>query len=76
MRKCMTWSGPVTASRAPDGKLPPVGNTVDVKNASWTNTIGASELGTVWTDPEFNPRLNALLLRAGAGDSQAALVDL
>ncbi len=37
-----------------DGKLPPVGNTVDVKNANWTNTIGAPELGTVWTDPDFN----------------------
>ena len=38
-----------------DGKLPPVGNTVDVENANWTNTIGASELGTVWTDPDFDP---------------------
>jgi len=37
-----------------DGKLPPVGNTVDVKNASWTNTIGASELATVWSDPDFD----------------------
>jgi len=37
-----------------DGKLPPVGNTVDVKNANWTNTIGAAELGTVWTDPDFD----------------------
>jgi hypothetical protein len=32
----------------------PVGNTVDVATANFTNTIGASELGTVWTDPEFN----------------------
>jgi len=38
-----------------DGKLPPVGNTVDVKNASWTNTIGSSELITVWEDPDFDP---------------------
>ena len=37
-----------------DGKLPAVGNTVDVKNANWTNTIGASELTAVWTDPDFN----------------------
>jgi len=38
-----------------DGVVPPVGNTVDVKAANWTNTIGASELGTVWTDPDFDP---------------------
>jgi hypothetical protein len=38
-----------------DGVLPPVGNTVDVAAANWTNTIGASELGAVWTDPEFDP---------------------
>ena len=37
-----------------DGSIKPVGNTVDVKQASWTNDIGASELATVWTDPEFN----------------------
>ena len=36
------------------GKLPPVGNTVDIKNANWKNTIGASELGTVWSDPDFD----------------------
>ncbi len=38
-----------------DGKLPAVGNTVDLEAASWSNTIGASELATVWTDPDFDP---------------------
>jgi Protein of unknown function (DUF3604) len=42
-----------------DGKLPPVGNTVDASNASFTNTIGAPELGTVWTDPDFDPEQSA-----------------
>jgi hypothetical protein len=48
----VVWSG--NRKVAASGKLPPVGNTVDVKNATWTNTIGASELGTVWTDPKFD----------------------
>jgi hypothetical protein len=39
----------------PDGKLPSVGNTVDVANATWTNTIGAPELISVWVDPDFDP---------------------
>jgi hypothetical protein len=37
-----------------DGKLPAVGNTVDIAGATWTNTIGAPELITVWKDPEFD----------------------
>ena len=41
------------------GKLPAVGNTVDVANANWTNSIGASELATVWTDPSFDPKQRA-----------------
>jgi Protein of unknown function (DUF3604) len=43
-----------------DGKLPAVGNTVDVANATWTNTIGASELITVWKDPGFDASLRAV----------------
>jgi hypothetical protein len=37
------------------GKVPAVGSTVDVANASWTNTIGAPELIAVWKDPDFDP---------------------
>ena len=53
----VVWSG----NRKPgkDGKLPPVGNTVDVKEATWTNTIGATELIKVWKDPDFNPNERA-----------------
>jgi hypothetical protein len=53
----VAWSD----GRQPDaeGKLPPVGNTVDVKNANWTNTIGEAELGTVWRDPDFDPEHRA-----------------
>jgi hypothetical protein len=36
-----------------------VGNTVDIEAANWTNTIGASELATVWTDPGFDPKQKA-----------------
>jgi hypothetical protein len=39
--------------------VPPIGSTVDVENATYTNTIGAVELKTVWTDPEFDPSLHA-----------------
>ena len=42
-----------------DGNLPAVGNTVDVAKATWTNTIGESELITVWTDPDFDAQQRA-----------------
>jgi len=42
-----------------DGKLPPVGNTVDVLNATWTNTIGSPTLVTEWQDPDFDGSLRA-----------------
>ncbi len=49
----VVWSG----SRRPDakGKLPAVGDTVDVKTATYTNTIGATQLAAVWKDPDFKP---------------------
>lgn len=54
----VAWSG----ERQPDpvtGKLPDVGNTVDVTKATYTNDIGAVELKAVWTDPEFDPSQHA-----------------
>jgi hypothetical protein len=54
----IAWSD----ERKPDpntGKLPSVGNTVDVKTAEYTNTIGDTQLSAVWSDPDFNPELSA-----------------
>lgn len=42
------------------GKLPAVGNTVDIATATYTNDIGASQLRAVWTDPDFHPGDQAL----------------
>ena len=36
------------------GDAPSVGSTVDVKNATYTNSIGDPELAVVWTDPNFD----------------------
>jgi hypothetical protein len=52
----------VSDGRKPDsnGQIPPVGNTVDVKTATYTNKIGATELIGHWTDDNFEPSQPAL----------------
>ncbi|MEH6636894.1 MAG: DUF3604 domain-containing protein [Halioglobus sp.] len=42
------------------GKIPSVGNTVDVKKATYTNDIGDSQLSAMWTDPDFDPAQKAV----------------
>jgi len=53
----VVWSGDRRAGA--DGKVPAVGNTVDVKTGLYTNTIGAVQLSTVWSDPDFNRQQSA-----------------
>jgi hypothetical protein len=55
----VVWGDAHSRKLGKDGKLPPVGNTVDVKDATWTNTIGDPELITVWKDPDFDPEISA-----------------
>ena len=55
----IAWSGDRKID-AKTGKLPAVGSTVDLKKATYTNTIGVNELSTVWTDPDFDPKLKAV----------------
>lgn len=49
----VAWSG----EREPgaDGRLPPVGDTVDLEHATYRNSIGTAQLSGVWRDPDFDP---------------------
>jgi len=54
----VVWSG----DRKPDkwsGRVPAIQSTVDLEKATYTNTVGSTELKTVWTDPEFDASLHA-----------------
>lgn len=53
----VAWSGDREIDA--EGKLPSVGNTVDIAKASWTNSIGSSELVGAWEDPDFDNTLSA-----------------
>jgi hypothetical protein len=55
----VAWGDADKRSLDADGKLPAVGNTVDVASATWTNTIGDPGLISVWTDPDFDPEESA-----------------
>ncbi len=54
----VAWSG--ARKCGADGKLPPVGNTVDLTKATYTNTIGSPEIIGSWTDKDFEPTQHAL----------------
>ena len=54
----VVWAGDRKANKW-TGVVPPIENTVDIDNATYKNSVGAVELKTVWTDPEFDPSVSA-----------------
>ena len=55
----VAWSGGKLRKKLVGGKLRPVGNTVNVKKANYTNAIGTPYLTTFWKDPDFDPKQKA-----------------
>ena len=56
----VVWGDAHRRALQDDGTLPAAGNTVDVADASWTNSIGDAQLAGFWTDPEFDASQPAL----------------
>ena len=54
----VVWSD-MDKRKATGGKVPAVGDTVDTAKATYTNSIGAPTLNTVWSDPQFDPAVRA-----------------
>jgi hypothetical protein len=52
------WAG--DRKPGPNGKLPAIAGTVDLKTATYTNSVGAAELTALWTDPAFDPKARAV----------------
>ena len=55
----VAWGDAKSREPGADGKLSPVGSTVDLETATWTNTIGDPELIAVWRDPDFDAEQRA-----------------
>lgn len=48
----IAWSGDRKVDA--QGKVPSVGNSINLEDGTWSNDIGAVELNKVWSDPDFD----------------------
>ena len=56
----VAWADADKRKADANGKIPPVGNTVNLETCATENSIGDAELKTVWTDPDFDASLSAV----------------
>ena len=52
----VAWAG-ARDINSNNGKLPPVGSTVNFDDATYDNSIGETYLSGIWIDPDFDPEL-------------------